>query len=220
MKIVCENTKEHAALAAALALEHPTIMWNPASKNGFDMWDEIQPELIICSQAVLDKYKSLFTCLTYSKKIPKDLANTCQYLGGVYNSKYASDFVCFLDIEHPTPLVDEMLCKLNDCNLRIYGDFKYHLPNYVGRVSLKEIPTILASTKTLIDVSGNWWRNAYLYKNCNVWPLKDYYSDPEDVFKKESYLNLGIDILKSFQVDTTKLESKVDYIYEKYGNNS
>lgn len=218
MKIVCENTKEHAALAAALSLEHPTIMWNPASKNGFDMWDEIQPELIICSQAVLDKYKSLFTCLTYSKKIPKDLANTCQYLGGVYNSKYASDFVYFSD-EPQTPEILQELALYQNVQLRIYGDFPISLPNYVGRVSLKEIPTILASTKTLIDVSGNWWRNAYLYnKKISKYTSRD--DSREEVFLEQTYLNLGIDILKGFDINTTKLEDKVNYIYEKYGNNS
>lgn len=217
MRIVCENAGKHiSALAAALSYEHQVVLWNSDKKSAYDMWDECMPEIIIANRKILEKYDTLFTCKKLDiSDIPTTLANSVQLLGGVYSDRYKSKYVYFSDRPWESdPSIINTLSQYK--NLRIYGDYWIPLPNYVGKVTLKETADILQSVDHVLDFDDTWVNNAVMVGKSAIRNGHEYKLDKNMVLSSLTYLIWVSDYLDTHGIDTSKLEAKNENIYNRF----
>ncbi len=121
-------------------------------------------------------------------------ANTAQLKNGTFNEDLSSDLVYFADTDDHIPLEELKKVAALPIKFKIFGERKLYMPQYVGRVSMKDRANIIASALVVIDYNENVMHDvASQNKICitNVgWNPYDYYTYGGEVYSLYDRCNL------------------------------
>lgn len=178
-----------SGITAALVTVHPTTtIWLPKRKPAFDMFDELQPDLIFCKPedfdagflTALKEYKT--DMVVFGEYCPpivqpkllcsnlKPAANIVQINSGQIKPKYKSDILYISNVElgFNTQILD-MVTQLTSLQekpiqIKLCGMQALPFAQYVGPVSINHITNLLVSTKIALDHNYNIMMDAAFNK--------------------------------------------------------
>jgi len=214
MKIIAthhpENLVFYRTVITLNTVNPKTFIWLSDYKSLWDMFDEVSPDIFICTTQ--DFTSSLISALQEKKtdlilfgdrypptiqpiklctekpptnNVPYTLvgpaANIAQYNSGVFSEKDKSD-VLYLSNTATPPEILQFLKEISksDFSLKVCGN-PLPLPQYIGQVGVKETSNLIASSSCILDYNQNsLWDAGFHKRNC--------ISNPHEIVTVENFI--------------------------------
>lgn len=167
MRILCELSPHRHNMvigwkAACEAAGYEFVLWDEKQKPAFDVFDEINPDVFIKTSPLFSR--GTHRALLSRGKSTKTIDGTewlpgFDYLNlrpGQYRPNLLSEILCIgnyrTDNAH---LLEEFVFPLSaKYKLKVLGNKRWPIPEYLGSAPLNMIPDLIASTKICINVSS------------------------------------------------------------------
>lgn len=165
MRILCEaqQSKENMILGWKSACEAAGFgftIWDPKTKPAFDAFDEIDPYVFIMTDPALTMHRGLLRVLTKRSNSTKTIDGTkslpafdsINLRPGIHRPELESDAL-FIGNYDEQKLTRFLLPIIGKYRLKILGNTIWPVSEYLGSVSIKSLPDLIASTQVCLDVS-------------------------------------------------------------------
>jgi len=181
----------HGIASSLGCLTNADVMyWHSHGTSIMDMFDEIQPDILLCEPELLrgeeisiaiarypnTKLVCLGTCDkelnahfvigdSNNPKVPSvffaDGAMIAQINNGKYDPKLDSEVMIYTDYIKISDDTNDFISLLCEkYRTKIFGSKKISVPNYLGNIDLPTRSNAIASTKVYVDLDGGSWYDA------------------------------------------------------------
>lgn len=137
---------------------HKFTYWNPETKPAFDIFDETRPDIFILTgpaqwRAVFKIMKARDGLRVVDRSVERPAAFDIVHYGQAkYEARLACD-VAFVGNYNPDRFHDWIKPLSEHCNMKVFGEVAWPMPEYLGSVCDDLIPNIYASAKVCINVA-------------------------------------------------------------------
>lgn len=163
MKILVQAVKDNHLYGFKSLFEakrHQWVWWEENHTSAFDAFDELQPDLFIgcgspsraiqkCLQSYRTRTRAIFQVGPYTYSIGEHelyfpfLVNQDVHKPGTPNPKLVCDIGC---CESPHPYLINMCHPLGKFNIKILGDERWPVPQYLGKAQWSELVQLYQSS--------------------------------------------------------------------------
>jgi len=194
------------------------IYWTPGSKATMDMFDEIQPDVLVCETSLFGPEMSIAASRYPNARIigigkesdafipsllitneqsnncpvlpPVGAANIAQINRGNYESVLSTHILSFTDDINIGSKVGEILDEVcSSYQTKLYGKQKINLPNYLGNMEPRARSNALASSQIYLDLDGETWFDACVVGTIPLVFSEKPFGEPVRTFKNSEELH-------------------------------